>query len=246
MVTLLKDEELNYLLGEGLKIIQSPNVFSFSLDAVLLANFTYVPVSKGKIVDLCSGNGVIPLFLSKRSRAEIIGVEIQERLSDMAERSVMINNLESQIKIMNLDLKEASKLLGSDLFDLVTCNPPYFMAHEKSDKNENIHYTIARHEVMCTLSDVVKEGSALLKQGGKLSMVHRPERLMDILILMRTYRLEPKRLQFIYPKANKDANMILIEGIKDGKPGGLKTLPPFVVYNENGSYSAEMDKIING
>lgn len=246
LIELLPDEEINYLLGEDRKIIQSPNVFSFSLDAVLLANFTYVPIKKGRIVDLCSGNGVIPLFLSTRSKANIIGVEIQSRLADMAQRSVQYNNLENQIEIKNVDLKGVAKELGSDSFDLVTCNPPYFQAHEKTDKNKNEHYTIARHEVMCTLEDVVKESSSLLKMGGKLSMVHRPERLMDILMYMRMYRIEPKRIQFVYPKANKESNMILVEGIKDGKQSGLKVLQPFIVYNDDDTYTDRMAEIVNG
>lgn len=246
MVNLLPDEEINYLLGKERRIIQSKTVFSFSLDAVLLAHFTYVPIKNGRIVDLCSGNGVIPLFLSTRSESKIVGVEIQERLADMATRSVQYNNLEHQIEIKNLDLKGVAREIGSDTYDLVTCNPPYFKVNEKSDKNQSEHYTIARHEVMCNLEDVVKEGSALLKMGGKFSMVHRPERLVDILMYMKKYRIEPKRLQFVYPKANKESNMILIEGIKDGKEGGLKVLEPFVVYNDDNEYTQEMVEIING
>ncbi|MDF2536124.1 MAG: methyltransferase small [Bacillales bacterium] len=246
MEFLKENERLDYLLGEELKIIQSSNVFSFSLDAVLLSNFTYVPKNeKSKIVDLCSGNGVIPLFLSVKTTAKIIGVEIQEKLYDMAKRSVEFNKLEEQIEILNLDLKEAAKTLGSEKYDVVTCNPPYFQTHTKNELNENEHFTIARHEIYCTLEDVVKESSLLLKQGGKVSFVHRPGRLLDLITLMRRYRLEPKRLQFVYPKQEKAANMILVEGIKDGK-ADLKILPPFIVYTDNNEYTDEMRKIIYG
>ena len=246
MVFLKENERLDYLLGEELKIIQSPNVFSFSLDAVLLSNFTYVPKSeKSKIVDLCSGNGVIPLFLSVKTPAKIIGVEIQEKLWDMANRSVEFNKLEAQIEIVNFNLKEAAKNLGSEKYDVVTCNPPYFQTYTENELNENEHFTIARHEIYCTLEDVVKESSLLLKQGGKVSFVHRPGRLLDLITLMRRYRLEPKRLQFVYPKQEKAANMILVEGIKDGK-ADLKILPPFIVYKDNNEYTDEMRKIVYG
>lgn len=246
MEFLKEDERLDYLLGENLKIIQSPKVFSFSLDAVLLSNFTYVPKSKkSKIVDLCSGNGVIPLFLSVKTKAEIIGVELQDRLTDMANRSVQFNKLEHQIKVLNFDLKEAVKRIGSEKYDVVTCNPPYFQSYTEKELNENEHFTIARHEIHCTLEDVVQVSSQLLKQGGKASFVHRPGRLIDLITLMRRYRLEPKRLQFVYPKKGKEANMILIEGIKDGK-ADLKVLPPFVVYQNNNDYTEEMRKIFYG
>ncbi len=242
---LKQDERLDHLLGESLKIIQSPSVFSFSLDAVLLANFTYLPLHSGNIVDLCAGNGAIPLFLSKRTKANIIGVEIQERLFDMAARSIAYNQLTSQIRMIHADLNQACTLLGFEKYEVVTCNPPYFSNLPASEKNMNEHFTIARHEVKCTLEDVIRVSSQLLKQGGKLSLVHRPARLIELLLLMRQHRLEPKRLQFVYPKANKDANMILIDAIKDGKPG-LKTLQPLIVYQDNNTYTIEMDKIING
>ncbi|MDF2556783.1 MAG: methyltransferase small [Bacillales bacterium] len=246
MDLLKEDERLDYLLGENLKIIQSPKVFSFSLDAVLLSNFTSVSKSpKRKIVDLCSGNGVIPLFLSVKTSAQIIGVEIQERLCEMAIRSVQYNKLESQIQMMNFDLKEAVKRIGSEKYDVITCNPPYFQSFTENELNENEHFTIARHEIRCTLEDVVQVSSQLLKQGGKANFVHRPGRLIDLIMLMRKFRLEPKRLQFIYPKQGKEANMILIEGIKDGK-ADLKVLPPFVVYQDDNEYTEEMRKIVYG
>ena len=239
------DERLDYLLAEDLRIIQSPSVFSFSLDAVLLAKFTYVPIRQGSIVDLCSGNGVIPLFLSARTKANIIGVELQPRLADMAKRSVDYNQLQKQINIMVGDVKEIPKQLGIEKHDVVTCNPPYFPAHEASDKNLKEHLAIARHELYLTLDEAVQSASQLLKQGGKAAFVHRPGRLLDIVTAMRANRLEPKRIRFVYPKEGKEANTLLIEGIKDGKPD-LKILPPLFVYDQNGEYTEEVREMLYG
>lgn len=245
MVKLKGDERLDYLLAENLRIIQSPSVFAFSLDAVLLARFVYVPIQKGNIIDLCSGNGVIPLFLSARTKGNIIGVEIQERLYDMAIRSIEYNHLQERLQMVHGDIKEMPKQLGYGKYDVVTCNPPYFTTASKEEINPNEHLAIARHEILCTLEDAVKASSQLVRQGGKVAFVHRPGRLMDIITVMRQYRLEPKRIQFVYPKQGKEANTLLIEAIKDGSPD-LKILPPLFVYNEDGEYSAEIRKILYG
>ncbi len=239
------DERLDYLLAEDLRIIQSPSVFSFSLDAVLLSRFVGVPYQKGQIVDLCSGNGVIPLFLSARTKANIIGVEIQERLYDMAERSIRYNNLEHQISMIHGDVKEIPSILGIEKYDVVTCNPPYFTANELSDKNVSEHYAIARHEIHLTLNEAIEASSRLLKQGGKAAFVHRPGRLLDIVTAMRENRLEPKRIRFVYPKVGKEANTLLIEGIKDGKPD-LKVLPPLYVYDDQNQYTQEVSELLYG
>lgn len=239
------DERLDYLLAEGLRIIQSPSVFSFSLDAVLLAKFVSVPHHKGNIVDLCSGNGVIPLFLSARTKVQITGVELQPRLLDMAERSIRYNQLEEQIHMVLGDVKEIPAQLGIEKYDVVTCNPPYFLAHEASDKNLSEHHAIARHELYLTLEEAVQSASKLLKQGGKAAFVHRPGRLLDLVTTMRAHRLEPKRLQFIYPKEGKEANILLIEAIKDGKPD-IKILPPLYVYNEKNEYTPQVREILYG
>lgn len=239
------DERLDYLLAEELRIIQSPSVFSFSLDAVLLSRFAYVPIKRGKIVDLCTGNGAIPLFLSARTDAEIIGVELQERLADMAKRSTQYNKLEEQITIIKADVKGIANQIGFEKYDVVTCNPPYFPAHEASEKNLKEHLAIARHEIHLTLDEAVRSASELLKQGGKAAFVHRPGRLLDIVTSMRANRLEPKRIRFVYPKEGKEANTLLIEGIKDGKPD-LKILPPLYVYGENGEYTEEVKEMLYG
>ncbi|GAA0608962.1 tRNA1(Val) (adenine(37)-N6)-methyltransferase [Virgibacillus siamensis] len=246
MVPLYNDERMDYLLAEEhMHIIQSPSVFAFSLDAVLLAHFAYVPIRKGKILDLCTGNGAIPLLLSRRTNAELIGVEIQERLADMAARSIKLNELDEQISVIHGDLKDMKATLNHSAFDVVTCNPPYFRTSEKTEHNKNEHLTIARHEVYCTLEDVVKACKLHVRPGGKVGMVHRPGRLIDIITLFRKYRLEPKRLQFIYPKHGRDANMILIEGVRDGK-ADLKILPPLYIYHDDNTYTKEAEDIIYG
>ncbi len=244
-IQLQHDERLDYLLAEELRIIQSPSVFSFSLDAVLLAKFTYVPIKQGAIVDLCSGNGVIPLFLSARTKAKITGVELQPRLVDMAKRSVSYNQLDEQISILEGDVKLIPQHIGIEKYDVVTCNPPYFPAHEASNKNLKEHLAIARHEIHLTLEEAVLSASQLLKQGGKAAFVHRPGRLLDIVTAMRANRIEPKRIRFVYPKEGKEANTLLIEGIKDGKPD-LKILPPLYVYNEDGEYTEEVREMLYG
>lgn len=245
MVKLKDDERLDFLLAEDMKIIQSPSVFSFSMDAVLLAKFVYVPIQKGKLIDLCSGNGVIPLFLSLRTKGTITGVEIQERLYDMAIRSIEYNGLEDRLQMIHGDIKEMPKKLGYGKYDVVTCNPPYFLTPSNEEINLNEHLAIARHEIMCTLEDAIRTSSQLVRPGGKVAFVHRPGRLLDIITLMREYRLEPKRIQLVYPKLGKEANTLLVEAIKDGK-SDLKILPPLVVYNEVNEYTTEIKAVLYG
>jgi tRNA1(Val) A37 N6-methylase TrmN6 len=230
-VILASNERLDDLMTEnGLKIIQSREVFSFSLDAVLLSRFANIP-KRGKIVDLCTGNGVIPMLLSTRTKAQIDAVEIQPRLADMARRSIEMNGLQEQIKVIEQDLRVYAKEAGNGVYDAVTVNPPY-MPVTAGDQNENEHYAIARHEIHCTLNDVMQASARLVRPGGKVAMVHRPSRLLDIVETMRKWKLEPKRVQFVHPHANAEANMILIEAMRDGKPD-IKLLPPIMVY-ENG------------
>lgn len=239
---LLPDERADDLLRNNLKIIQADDVFSFSMDAVLLARFCSVP-PRGRIMDLCTGNGVIPMLLSTRTRADIWGMEIQERLADMASRSVRLNGLENRIHIEQGDLKEC-KGHGAGSFDLVTVNPPYLPVRA-GDQNGNLHFAAARHEIFCTLEDVLSAASRLTRFGGKAAMVHRPGRLTDILEGMRRVGLEPKRLRFVHPKAEEEANMVLVEGIRGGKPD-LRLLPPLVVYGPDGGYTAELIEVYYG
>lgn len=240
---LFEGERLDDLLTKGLQIIQSDEVFSFSMDAVLLARFCSVP-ARGRIADLCTGNGVVPLLLSTRTKAELVGVEIQERLAGMADRSVRLNKLEGQIRIIHGDLREAHKELGYGQFDVVTVNPPYLPVHN-GEQNGNAHFAIARHEVHCSLADVLEACSRLVKAGGKVAMVHRPGRLADILCAMRQYKLEPKRIRFVHPRAHAEANMVLVEGIRDGKPD-MRLLPPLIVYKDEQHYCDEIMEIYYG
>ena len=242
VTSLYESERIDYLTDK-LQIIQSREVFSFSIDAVLLAHFAK-PVKRGRIVDLCTGNGVIPLLLTKWSKASIYGVELQERLALMAERSVSLNGLDSQIKIYNADIKEAPMLLGKDSFDLVTVNPPY-MPLTGQEANLNHHYALARHELATNLAEVVATASQLLKAGGRLVMVHRASRLADIMAELRAQRLEPKRIRFVQPSVEKEATMVLIDAIKDGGKE-LHVLPPLIVYQAPGEYSEEIMQIYFG
>lgn len=246
MARLFEDERIDYLCADDhLQIIQSKNAFSFSLDAVLLAQFAYVPIRKGNILDLCTGNGAIPLLLSKRTNASITGVEIQERLVNMAKRSVQLNHLTEQLSMIHGDLKDMQGTLSQSAFDVVTCNPPYFKNARKTEHNYNSFLTIARHEVLSTLENVVQASKLHVRPGGKVAMVHRPNRLVDIITLFRHYRIEPKRIRYVYPKKGKDANMLLIEGIRDGK-SDCTVLEPLYIYNQDGTYTEEAGEIING
>lgn len=243
---LYDDERIDYLLhDEEMKIIQSPTVFSYSLDAVLLANFTYMPINKGNILDLCTGNGAIPLLLSQRTKGQIVGLEIQERLAQMALRSVTLNHLTHRISIIEGDLTKRQAALQQSFYDVVTCNPPYFSTKHVTQHNVNEHLTIARHEVLCTLEQVVEACKLYVKPSGKVAIVHRPERLVDLLALFRANAIEPKRMQFVYPKHGKEANTLLLEGVRDGREG-LKILPPLYIYKENGEYTEQARSIIYG
>ena len=245
--TLLKENEvLNDLLGyEGLKIIQNPDMFNFSLDSTLLGHYATINKGVKSIVDLCTGNAPVPLFLSLRSNAHITGVEIQDKSYDLAVRNVAVNELQQRITIVHSDLKNIHERLGKYEHDIVTCNPPYFKVSDDSNLNKNDYLTIARHEVMVTLEDVIKEAALLLKPGGRFVMVHRPDRLIEIIELLRAYKIEPKRMQLVYPRINREANVLLIEGIKHGNSGNLRVEKPLFVYRDEKSvdYSDEILKI---
>lgn len=242
-----KTEIINDLLGyEGLKIIQRPDIFHFSLDSTLLADFVTICPRDKKIIDLGCGNGYIPIFLSLRTKAKLYGVELQTEISDLANRSVQLNQLENQITILNEDMKQVHLTLGTSCFDVVVCNPPYFPYQSTSLVNKNDYLTIARHEVKINLEEVCKCANVLLKDGGTFAMVHRSERLVEILELFRKYGFDPKRLRFVYPKTNaKESVALLIEAKKTKRFGGLKVLPPLYVEEMDGSYTKEILKIFN-
>lgn len=240
-------ETISNLLGyEGLKIIQRDDILNFSLDSTLLASFVTINLRDKKIIDLGCGNGYIPMFLSLRTNSHIYGVELQEDIYNLAKRSVDLNNLESQITILNADVNDVYKTLGTSSFDIVVSNPPYFKVTDKSKLNKNDYKTIARHEINLNLEQLLKSASILLKEGGTFAMVHRSERLVEILNMFRKYMIEPKRLQFVYssPKTT-DAVAILIEGKKTNKQGELKVLQPLYVKNSNNEYTKEILDIFN-
>lgn len=240
-------EVINDLLGKpGLKIYQDYEMFNFSLDSILLADFVTLKKNDKMIVDLGTGNAPIPLYMSLNTNATIYGFEIQKKSYELALKSVKINNREEQIKIINDDIKNASNILGKYKADVVTSNPPFFKYIEgQSHINKNDEKTIARHEVLITLDEILREASDLLKNGGTFAMVHRPDRLLDIITGCKKYRLEPKRLRFVYPKSNQECNHILIECRKDGLPGGLKILPPLIIHTDDNKHTEEVLKIYN-
>lgn len=237
--TLLKEgERLDDLQRDGLKIIQDPKKFCFGMDAVLLTSFISIPKNK-TILDLCTGGGVIPLLLTAKTEPKHIdALEIQADSVDMAKRSVLWNHLNNRITIYEGDVKEASVLLGRSKYDAVTVNPPY-MNDNHGLKNPDLPKAIARHEILCTLEDVIRESQALLVPGGHFFMVHRPFRLPEILNVMMRYQLEPKRLRLVYPYIDKEPNMVLIEGVRNGNPM-LKVEAPLIVYEKNGEYTQEV------
>jgi tRNA1(Val) A37 N6-methylase TrmN6 len=242
-IPLSATERIDDLLTHGLHIIQSEEVFSFSLDAILLARFCSIP-PRGRVLDLCTGNGVVPLLLTTRSRAEIWGVEIQERLADMAARNVRLNQLEDRLHMIQGDLKTIHHTLGHGQFDLITVNPPYLPV-PAGEQNVNEHVAAARHEIHSTLEDVIAASAKQVRAGGKFAMVHRPTRLVDIICLMRQYKIEPKRIRYVHARAGEEAMMVLIEGSKDGK-AEIRTLPPLIVYNEQNQYCKELMDIYYG
>jgi tRNA1(Val) A37 N6-methylase TrmN6 len=233
------NERIDYLFDTDLKIIQSSDLFPFSLDSVLLARFVYVPIQRGKLVDLCAGNGVIPFLLSKRTKGQITGVEIQPEVCRLAERGTVLNHLEDRVDFLCADAKNSEGKIGRGTCDVVTCNPPYFTMEAARDVKLNRHLAIARHELLITLADVLAIGGRLLKPGGKFALVHRPERLVDILEGMRAQGMEPKRIQYVHPHRHKPANIVLVEGAKGGKPG-LSVLSPIVVYHSDGRYTEDV------
>ena len=208
------------------------------MDAVLLSGFALVKEGE-QVLDLGTGTGIIPLLLSAKTRGKhFSALEIQEEIADMAARSVSINHLEEKIKIVKGDIKEASRIFGAASFDVVTTNPPY-MNDAHGLKNPTEIKAISRHEVLCALEDVVREGAKVLKPGGRMYMVHRPHRLIEILETMTKYKLEPKRMKFVHPFRDKEANMVLIESVRGGG-AFLKLEAPIVVYKEPGVYTDEI------
>lgn len=234
---------LNDLLNyKNMKIYQDSEMFCFSLDSVLLANFVTIRKKITKIMDIGCGNAPIPLILSTKTNANIIGVEIQKEVAKLAIESVSINNCSKQISIINEDINNLYKKYESDSFDVITCNPPYFKNENESKKNQSEHKKIARHELFLNLDQLCLISRKLLKNNGSLAIVHRPERLIEIITTMKKNNLEPKRIQFIYPKENSECNLILIEARKNAK-SGIKILQPIYVHEKNGDYTKQIEML---
>lgn len=242
---LKKKERIDQLFSTDVKIIQNKDVFSYSIDSVLLSRFPKFP-SKGLIVDLCSGNGAVGLFASTKTKAKIVEIEIQKRLADMGQRSIELNQLQNQVSMINDDLKNLMNHVPHSKVDLILCNPPYFKASETSKKNASRHYLLARHEITTNLDEICRISQQALKTKGRLAIVHRPDRFLEIIDTLKKYKLAAKRVQFVYPKADKEANMLLIEAIKDGSPDGMKFLPPLIVHKDNGDYTDDIHHIYFG
>lgn len=235
---LLENERIDDLQKNGYRIIQNPEKFCFGMDAVLLSGFAKVKEGETAL-DLGTGTGIIPILLEAKTEGKhFIGLEIQEESADMARRSVALNGLEEKIEIVTGDIKDASERFGASSFDVITTNPPY-MIGQHGLKNGNEAKTIARHEVLCDLEDILRESSRLLKEHGRFYMVHRPFRLAEILSTMIQYRIEPKRMRLVYPYIDKEPNMVLIEGLKGGK-SRMTVEKPLIVYKEPGVYTEEI------
>lgn len=238
----IKDyERVDDLHRNGYRIIQDPKRFCFGIDAVILSGFA--EVRKGeRAMDLCTGTGVIPILLeAKTDGSHFTGLEIQSESAEMANRSVLLNDLQDKVTIDEGDVKKTEALYRASSFNVVTVNPPY-MNDGGGLKNEYSPKTIARHEVLCSLEDVVSASARLLAPQGRLYMVHRPHRLTDIMVTLRKYRLEPKKLRFVHSFCDREPVMVLIEAVSNGKPM-VKVMPPLIIYKEDNSYTDEIMKI---
>ena len=237
-VELKERERVDDLQRNGYRIIQRTDGFCFGMDAVLLSGFAMVKKGE-RALDLGTGTGIIPILLEAKTEGEhFSALEIQREVADMAKRSVSLNGLEEKIQIVEGDIREASQIFGAASFDVVTSNPPY-MNDAHGLKNPDLPKAIARHEVLCTLDDVAREASRVLKTGGRFYMVHRPHRLAEIITVLRGYKLEPKRMKMVHPFADRDANMVLIEAVKGGGVF-LKMEAPVIVFKEPGVYADEI------
>lgn len=236
-----EDETIDDLQLKNLNLIQKKDGFKFGIDAVLLSDFACIK-NKHRVMDLCTGTGIIPFLIYGKYEPEAVyGLEIQEDMIDMAKRSVELNSLEGKVSFLNEDLKNIESLKKLKKFDVVTVNPPYKL-NNAGIVNPNDKLAIARHEILCNLEDVISASRVLLKDNGRLFMIHRPERLADIFTLMRKYKIEPKRVKMIHPKIGKAPNIVLVEGQRDGG-AYLKWEAPLYVYDDNGKYTKEIDSI---
>ena len=238
MSNLLPGERIDELQRNGYRIIQNPERFCFGMDAVLLSGFARAKKQE-RCLDLGCGNGIIPILMEAKTEGKhFTGLEIQPESADMAKRSVALNGLQDRIDIVEGDIKDASKIFGASSFHVVTTNPPYMTA-QHGLTNVYEAKTIARHEVLCNLEDIIRESARLLMPGGRFYMVHRPFRLAEIISLMVQYRMEPKRMRLVYPYVDQEPNMVLIEGLRGGK-SRMTVEKPLIVYKEPGKYTDEI------
>ena len=240
-------EQIHNLLGyDGIKIIQDDQAFSFSIDSLLLASFIKVKANTKNIIDLCCGNGPIPLFLTLKTNANIIGVEIQKYIATLAKRSIELNNI-NNIEIINENLIDIYKAVGANKFDIVSVNPPYFKYQEDSHINKNELLSIARHEIDCNLDDIIKEANRLLIDGGSLYLIHRSERLQDILSTLKKYNFGAKDIRFVYPKINDEASLLVLIEAKKNRKENVNVLKPLYIYEDyqKNIYTNEVLSIFN-
>ncbi len=234
----MNKEVVNYLLAyKNMKIIQRKDMFNFSLDTVLLANFCTINKDVDKIIDFGTNNAAIPLLLSRRTDKKIVGIEIQGEAVEIAKKNVDINCLNDQINIVHDDIKNYVK--NNDKVKLVVCNPPFFKVGERSHINDNEYLLIARHEIKINLEEIIQSAAMILDNKGRFAMVHRPDRMIEIINCMQKYDIEPKRIRFVYPKYNKESHIFLIEGMYKGN-SGIKIETPLYAHEEDGSYSKEV------
>lgn len=236
---------VNDLLNiNNMKIVQDTDYFNFSLDSVILSD--YVTPRKGdKIIDFCSGNCPVPMILTTKTKDKIYAVELQKEVYELGKESIKINKLDKQIELLNMDVKDLCDKFETDTFDIITCNPPYFKINEQTKQNDNEIKRIARHEIYLNLDDIFKVCKKLLKNNGKVVMIHRPERLEEIMKSMTDNNITPKIIRFIYPKEGQNSNMIIIEGRKNARKG-IKVLPPLIVHNKDNEYRDEIKKMFGG
>ena len=233
-------EVINYLLGyENIKIYQNTDMFNFSLDSILLPNFVTITAKTKRILDIGTGNAVIPIIMSTKTKANIDAVEIQKEVYELGKKSIKLNKLNNQINIYNEDIKEFYKNKESDIYDTITCNPPFFKINDTSRVNSSNYKTIARHEVKLNLEDIMMIAKKLLKNNGNIAIVHRTDRLIDIMEAMKKHNIEPKKIRLVYPKIGMESNILLIEGVKNGKPG-LKVLSPLLSHDSNDEYTEQI------
>ena len=240
-VEIKANERVDELGRNGYRIIQNPDRFCFGMDAVLLSDFAKVKEGD-RVLDFCTGTGIIPILMEAKTKAsEFKALEIQADSAEMARRSVSLNHLEEKIEIITGDVKEADKLFEPVSFQAVTCNPPY-MIGQHGLVNPDSPKAIARHEILCTLEDIIKQGARVLAPGGSFYMVHRPFRLVEIMTIFTKYKLEPKRMRLVYPYIDKEPNMVLLQATKGGK-SRITVEKPLIVYEKPGIYTKEIMEI---